>query len=153
FRGGVFLAGAYKGAPLSLAAIVPVTAGPFDLGDVVVRIALRLDSETAQIRAISDPLPSIIDGVPLSIRSVLLSLDRGQFTLNPTNCGSNAITGSATALTGQSVALNQHFQVGECGKLGFKPKLTLRLKGSTKRRANPSLRAEFTTRPGDANLS
>ena len=72
----------------------PPLAGPFDLGDVVVRIALHLDSEAAQIHAVSDPLPSILDGIPLSIRSVLLSLDRGQFTLNPTNCGSTAITGS-----------------------------------------------------------
>ena len=151
-HGDVFLAGAYKGAPLSLAAIVPVVAGPFDLGDVVVRIALQFDSELAQIRAVSDPLPSILKGIPLSIRSVLLSLDRSQFTLNPTNCGSTAITGSAMALTGQAVALNEHFQVGECGKLGFKPKLALSLKGSTKRRANPSLKAEFTPRAGDANL-
>lgn len=151
-QGNVFLAGAYKGAPLSLAAIVPAVAGPFDLGDVVVRIALHLDSELAQIHAVSDPLPSILDGIPLSIRSVLLSLDRGQFTLNPTNCGSTAITGTAAALTGQAVALNEHFQVGECGKLGFKPKLALSLKGSTKRRGNPSLSAEFTPRAGDANL-
>jgi hypothetical protein len=151
-QGNVFLAGAYKGAPLSLAAIVPAVAGPFDLGDVVVRIALRLDSELAQIHAVSDPLPSILEGIPLSIRSVLLSLDRGQFTLNPTNCGSTTITGSVAALTGQAIALNEHFQVGECGKLGFKPKLALSLRGSTKRRANPSLRADFTPRGGDANL-
>ncbi len=150
--GNVFLAGAYKGAPLSLAAIVPAAAGPFDLGDVVVRIALQLDSELAQIRAVSDPLPSILEGIPLSIRSVVLSLDRSQFTLNPTNCGSTSITGSLTALTGQAVALKEHFQVGECGKLGFKPKLALSLKGSTKRRANPSLKADFTPRAGDANL-
>jgi hypothetical protein len=151
-QGNIFLAGAYKGAPLSLAAIVPAVAGPFDLGDVLVRIALRLDSEAAQIRAVSDPMPSILEGIPLSIRSVLLSLDRGQFTLNPTNCGSSAITGSVTALTGQATALKEHFQVGECGRLGFKPKLALSLRGSTKRRANPSLRVEFTPRGGDANL-
>jgi hypothetical protein len=113
---------------------------------------MHLDSEAAQIRAVSDPLPSILDGIPLSIRSVLLSLDRGQFTLNPTNCGSTAITGAASALTGQALLLSEHFQVGECGKLGFKPKLALSLKGSTKRRANPSLSAQFTPRGGDANL-
>jgi hypothetical protein len=151
-QGDVFLAGAYKGAPLSLAAIVPAVAGPFDLGDVVVRIALQLDSELAQIRAVSDPLPSILEGIPLSIRSVLLSLDRSQFTLNPSNCGSTAITGSTTSLAGQAFALNEHFQVGECGRLGFKPKLALSLRGSIKRRGNPSLKAQFSPRPGDANL-
>ena len=110
---------------------------------MVVRIALRLDSELAQIRAVSDPCPRSSQGIPLDIRSVVLSLDRGQFTLNPTNCGSTSITGSVTALTGQAIALKEHFQVGECGKLGFKPKLALSLKGSTKRRGNPSLRAEL----------
>jgi hypothetical protein len=150
--GDVFLAGAYKGAPLSLAAVVPAVAGPFDLGDVLVRIALHLDPEAAQIRAVSDPLPAILKGIPLSIRSVVLNLDRNQFTLNPTNCGSTAINGSLTALTGQGTGLNEHFQVGECARLGFKPKLGLRLKGSTKRRRNPSLIANFTPRPGDANL-
>ena len=38
--GKVFLAGPYHGPPLSLAVITPATAGPFDLGTVVVRVAL-----------------------------------------------------------------------------------------------------------------
>jgi hypothetical protein len=152
-QGTVFLAGPYKGAPLSLASITPVVAGPFDLGDVVTRMALYVDSESTQVRAVSDPLPSILEGIPLDIRSVLLNLDRGQFTVNPTNCGSAPITGVATALSGQGMPLNQHFQVGECGRLGFGPRLNLSLKGSTKRRGNPALKAVITTRPGDANIA
>ena len=133
--------------------ITPAVAGPFDLGDVVTRMALFVDSESTQVRAVSDPMPSILKGIPLEIRSVLLNLDRGQFVLNPTNCGSAPINGVATAVSGQSVALKQHFQVGECGRLDFKPKLAMSLKGSTKRRGNPALKAVLTTRPGDANVA
>ena len=116
-------------------------------------MALYVDSESTQVRAVSDPLPSILEGIPLEIRSVLLNLDRGQFTLNPTNCGSAPIAGVATALSGQSIPLKQHFQVGECGRLGFQPKLSLSLKGSTGRRGRPALRAVITTRRGDANIA
>ncbi len=152
-EGDVYLAGPYKGAPLSLAAITPAVAGPFDLGDVVTRVALYLDRETTQVHAVSDSIPSILQGVPLDLRSILLNLNRGQLTLNPTSCGSTAISGFATALSGQSVALSEHFQVGECGKLGFKPKLALNLKGSTKRKGNPALKAVLSGREGDANIA
>ncbi len=152
--GNAYLAGPYKGAPLSLALITPAVAGPFDLGDIVTRMALYIDPETTQVRAVSDQLPSILKGIPLEIRSLLLSLDRGQFILNPTNCGSAPITGVAAAVSGQTVPLSQHFQVGECGRLGFQPKLAMSLKGSTKRRGNPALKAVLTTRPGgDANIA
>ena len=39
----IYLAGPYKGAPYSLVVKVPAQAGPFDLGTVVVRNALRVD--------------------------------------------------------------------------------------------------------------
>ena len=84
--GSAYLAGPYKGAPLSLAVVTPAIAGPFDLGDVVVRNALYIDPVTTSVRAVSDPIPTILKGIPLSIRSILVSLDRDRFTLNPTSC-------------------------------------------------------------------
>ncbi len=145
-NGSVYLAGPYKGAPLSLAVVAPAVAGPFDLGTVVVRNALYINPETAQVHAVSDPIPSILKGIPLDLRTVLLNLDRGKFTKNPTSCNPLAITGSITALSGQSSPYSQNFQVGDCNKLGFKPKLTLALKGGTKRTGHPALRAVLTGR-------
>ena len=84
--GKVYLAGPYKGAPLSLAVITPAVSGPYDLGNVVVRAALHVNPETAQITAVSDPLPQILQGIPLRLRSILIELNRQNFTLNPTNC-------------------------------------------------------------------
>src|SRR5262249_52002402 len=111
-QGHVYLAGPYKGAPLSLAAIVPAIAGRFDLGTVVTRVALNVEPESARIHAVSDPLPQILDGVPLDVRSVALKMDRPSFILNPTSCDPMAITGTATSSLGQSAALTTPFQVG-----------------------------------------
>jgi hypothetical protein len=151
--GHAYLAGPYKGAPLSLVVIAPAVAGPFDLGAVVVRTALYVNPETARIHAVSDPLPSIIDGIPLDLRSISLTLGRPSFTLNPTNCDPLSITGSALALTGQSAALASPFQVGGCVALPFKPNLSLKLKGGTKRGDHPALTATLRAKPGEANTA
>jgi hypothetical protein len=142
--GHAYLAGPYKGAPLSMVIVTPAVAGPFDLGVVVVRVALQLNPETAQIHAVSDPLPTILDGIPLDVRSIELDLDRPGFTLNPTSCEAKAIEGSVSTLPGQSATLTNRFQVGECGRLAFKPKLAISLKGSTKRTGHPALKAVLT---------
>jgi hypothetical protein len=152
-QGSAYLAGPYKGAPFSLAIITPAIAGPFDLGAVVVRTALYVDSETAQGRAVSDPLPTIIDGIPLDLRSVAIELDRPGFTLNPTSCDPLAITGSATSALGATAALTTPFQVGGCSSLPFKPKLSLSLKGGVKRTSHPRLLANLTAKPGEANIA
>lgn len=142
--GHVYLAGPYKGAPLSLVTIVPAVAGPFDLGDVVTRVALEVGTYDARIHAVSDPLPTIIDGIPLDVRSIELSIDRSNFTLNPTSCEAKAIEGTVATQAGQSAPLENRFQVGECGRLGFKPSLKLTLSGNTRRTGHPALKAVVT---------
>jgi uncharacterized repeat protein (TIGR01451 family) len=142
--GRAYLAGPYKGAPLSLAVITPAVAGPFDLGDVVIRNALQVNPETTQITAVSDEIPHILQGIPLDIRSIALKMNRSQFTLNPTNCEKKSITGTASTVQGQSAVLANPFQVGGCKQLGFKPSLKLSLKGSTKHAGHPALKAVLT---------
>lgn len=149
--GRIYLAGPYKGAPLSAVAIIPAVAGPFDLGVVVVRAAIHLDPTTAQGRAVSDPLPQILDGIPLDMRSVSLRLDRPGFTLNPTSCDPSATSGNAISAFGQLAALSSPFQVGGCKALPYKPKLTTRLFGPIHRGGHPRFRAVFTAKPGEAN--
>jgi hypothetical protein len=153
-QGRAYLAGPYKGAPLSLAIITPALAGPFDLGNVVVRTALYVNESTAQIHAVSDPIPSILAGIPLDVRSIALSMDKPNFTLNPTSCAQKQITGSVTSTLGNLAPLQNRFQVGACGALGFKPKLSLMLKGGTKRSQHPALKAVLTYPKGSyANIA
>jgi hypothetical protein len=150
--GRVYMAGPYEGAPLSLAVITPALAGPFDLGTVVTRVALHVDPETARIRAVSDPLPTILAGIPLDIRSVTLNADRQGFTLNPTSCDPMKVAGQITSVTGQGFGVESPFQVGSCSTLAFKPKLQISLKGGTKRGGHPALTAIATQPAGQANI-
>jgi hypothetical protein len=142
--GHAYLAGPYKGAPLSLVVIVPAVAGPFDLGTVVDRVALNVGEYDARIHAVADPLPTIREGIPLDVRSIELKLDRPSFTLNPTSCEAKQIEASVSTQPGQNQALSNRFQVGDCGRLGFKPKLQISLKGGTKRTGHPALKAVVT---------
>ena len=152
--GQVYLTGPYKGAPLSLAVIVPVNAGPFDLGTVVVRVGLRVDPVTTQITAVSDEIPHILQGIPLDVRTVAIELNRSEFTKNPTSCDPTSVRGSLLSTLGNSIDLSTPFQLGECRRLGFKPKLSLRLTGKRfNRRSNPGLKAVLTPREGDANIA
>jgi hypothetical protein len=150
--GRAYLAGPYKGAPLSMAVIAPALAGPFDLGSVVVRNALYVDRSTAEITAVSDPLPTILHGVPLDLRDVLVKIDRSGFTLNPTSCDEMGFAGTASAPSGVTAPISDRFQVAGCGGLAFDPKLKLSLSGQMKRTGNPALKAVLTQKPGQANI-
>jgi hypothetical protein len=142
--GNAYLAGPYKGAPLSLAFITPAVAGPFDLGNVVVRAAAYVDPETAQVTVKTDPIPQILDGVPLGIRSIQAKIDKPNFTLNPTSCEPKAVSATIAGSSGATANPANHFQVGDCSALGFKPKLKISLKGSSRRLGHPALRAVVT---------
>jgi hypothetical protein len=152
-QGSAYLAGPYKGAPLSVAVITPTVAGPFDLGAIVTRNALFLNPATAQAHVVSDPLPTMLDGIPLRLRSIIVELDKPDFTLNPTDCEPTAINATLTATDGTSTSRSQFFQASGCKDLGFKPNLKLSLKGKVSRRSHPSLHAHLTGRPGDANIA
>jgi hypothetical protein len=158
--GKVFLSGPYRGAPLSLAVLTPATAGPFDLGTVVVRVALFVDPETARVHAVSDPIPHVFGGALLDLRSIAVKLDRPKFALNPTNCSAFATSG---ALRGggsnpldpaafSSLPVSSPFKVNGCESLDFKPKLFMRIFGGTRRAKSPKLRAVLVARDGDANI-
>ena len=142
--GKAYLTGPYEGAPLGLAIVTPALAGPYDLGTVVVRSALHVDPETVRITAKSDPIPTILQGIPLDIRSIALSMDRPTFTLNPTSCERMAVGATSTSVLGQAAPLSSPFQVGGCRGLDFKPGLRLHLKGGTKRHRFPALKAVLT---------
>ena len=128
--GKVYLAGPYKGAPLSLAIVTPAVAGPFDLGNVVVRTALQVDPETVEVTAVSDPLPTILDGIPLDLRDVRVNLNRPGFTLNPTNCSAKQFGGTRRPPSAaRSHRSRRPSRSPSCGGLGFSPKLAARAEG------------------------
>ncbi len=149
----VYLAGPYKGAPLSVVAVVPAQAGPFDLGDEVVRSAIHVDPVTAQATAKSDPLPQIIEGVPVLYRTANVFLDRPGFSLNPTSCAPKETTSLLHSSGGKTATPSSPYTATNCAKLGFKPKLSMRLFGGTRRGAHPRLRTTLRMPAGGANIA
>ena len=148
----VYLSGPYKGAPFSIVAVVPAQAGPFDFGDEVVRSAIYVDPVKAQGIVRSDPLPQIIEGVPIPYRTIYVEIDHPNFTLNPTSCKPKSIDATVTSSQGAVAKPSTRFQAVDCRSLPFKPKLTFHLRGGAKRGAHPRLRAVLEARPGDANI-
>ncbi len=149
--GDVYLAGPYKGAPLSLLAVVPAVSGPYDLGNVAVRVALHVDPNSAQVTAIADPLPQILEGIPLRTRTIQVVLDRSGFTLNPTNCDPSSVDASLSGDEGAATARSALFQVANCADLPYAPSLSLRLTGGLKRRGHPAIHAVLKAKRGEAN--
>jgi hypothetical protein len=162
--GRFYLAGPYHGSPVSLVAINAATIGPFDLGTVVVRSAFNVDPLTAQLSIDStgsDPIPHILDGIPLHLRDIRVLLDRPSFTRNPSSCQPSTITSTLTGAgirfgdssDDSSATASNPFQLLNCRTLGFQPKLGIRLRGLPRRGAYPSLRATFASRGSrDSNL-
>jgi hypothetical protein len=149
----VYLAGPYKGAPYSILAKVPAQAGPFDLGTVVNRAAIDVDPNTALATVTTDPLPQLLEGVPVLYRTIHVDIDRDNFTLNPTSCARKEIRAMVTAANGAVAEPSAGFQATNCAKLGYSPKLKLSLKGSTKRSGNPAVRAVLTQPANQANTA
>ena len=132
--------------------VTPAVSGPYDLGNAVVRVKVYVNPVTAQITAVSDPFPQILEGIPLRIRSVQLELDRQNFTLNPTNCDPFAVGVTAFGDEGSTGVASHHFQVGNCAALDFGPDLGLAARGNTGRRGHPALQAVVQRGPDEANL-
>ena len=153
--GDVYLAGPFKGAPLSLVAITPALAGPYDYGTVVVRVALEINPQTAQVSAVSDTMPSVIGGVPIRMRSIQVNIERPNFTINPTNCSPLSIDSQGIGDQGTVANFSSYFHAVNCVALGFKPRMAIIQLGghkATSRAKDPSLRFDLNTRPGDANI-
>lgn len=162
--GKLYLAGPYNGSPLSVVAITAAKVGPFDLGTVVVRQALRINPETAEVfvdATGSDPIPHIIQGIPVHARDIRVYVDRPEFVLNPTSCEptstASTVLGSGLDFGSDAdnvpVTVTSRFQAADCASLGFKPRLQLSLRGKTRRGGNPALRAVMRPRLGDANAA
>ena len=153
--GKMYLAGPLKGAPLSLVAVTPALAGPYDYGVVVVRVALHVDPQTAQVFAASDTMPQIVGGVPIRMRSIQVNIDRPKFTINPTNCSAMSIDSQGIGDQGTITNFSSFFHAVNCSTLPFKPEMRIRLLGnrkSARRSRNPELRFDLRTRAGDANI-
>jgi hypothetical protein len=157
--GRVYFTGPYGGAPFGLSIVVPAVAGPFNLGNVIVRVALHIDPNTAQVIGQTPPagspggLPLMLDGVPLRLRTVNITLNRQGFTLNPTNCGQKQIVGTVSSTQGASENVASPFAVAGCQGLPFKPVLVASTQARVSKAGGASLTVKVTSSTGQANIA
>ncbi len=151
--GRVYLTGPYKGSPFGLSIVVPAVAGPFNLGDVVVRAQIGVDRTTARITVTSDPLPTILQGVPLDVRTILVDIDRPGFMVNPTDCAALASDARIAATDGSAATVTSPFRAANCSRLPFAPRFAMGTVARTSRLDGTSLRVHVTSRPGEANIA
>jgi hypothetical protein len=150
--GNVFLTGPYRGAPFGLSIVTHAVAGPFDLGNVIVRAAVNVDPHTSQIVVTSDPLPTILQGIPLDLKTVNVTIDRPGFTFNPTNCSPLSVTGTIASTTGASAAVSSPFEAANCANLPFKPSFRVSTQARTSKANGASLDVKVSQKPGEANI-
>jgi hypothetical protein len=150
--GPVYLTGPYKGAPFGLSVVVPAKAGPYNLGNIIVRTAISIDPHTAQITVVSDPLPQSVDGVPLRLKTVNVTVDRPEFMFNPTSCEPTQIAATLTGNGGASVPVSSRFQAAGCSSLPFKPAFSASTQAKTSKANGASLVVKVAQKSGEANI-
>ncbi len=121
--GSIYLTGPYRGAPFGLAIVVPAIAGPFDLGTVVVRSQIKVAPSDLHLVIVTEPLPQILSGIPLRVRTLSLAMNRPGFIVNPTNCLPMSVAATIESAQGTSFSASSPFQVSGCRGLPFAPKL------------------------------
>jgi len=126
-EGDVFLTGPYRRAPFGMSIVFRGIAGPFDLGTIVVRSALRVDQRTGQVTIETDPLPRLVRGVQLRLQTIALDIDRPGFMINPTACAPSRASAVLRSAGGAVARPSSRFAVGGCRALRFRPSLRMTL--------------------------
>ncbi len=157
--GKVYLTGPYSNQPFGLSIVVPTVAGPFTLtgnggpGREIVRASIAVNPKTGALTVASGQLPTILEGVPLDVRTVNMDINRGEFTFNPTNCEEFHVTSSITSTEGTTASPSSRFQAANCAALPFKPSLVGTTQGNASEIGNgASLNVKVTQRTGEAGI-
>lgn len=149
----VYLTEKYDGAPFGLSIVVPAEAGPFDLGTVVVRSRIEVNPRTAQVSVVSNPMPTILQGVPLDVKAIHVVVDRSDFMFNPTSCEPMAVSGAIGSAEGSSDAVSSRFQAAGCRGLAFEPKFSAAIHAKHSKRDGEYLHVTVKSTFGDANIA
>jgi hypothetical protein len=154
----VFLTGPYNHGPFGLSIVVPTVAGPFTLtgnggpGREVVRASIRVNPVTSQITVVSDPLPTMLEGVPLDIRTINVDINRSNFMFNPTSCSPSSVSGTLSSRQGATAAVSSPFEAANCAALPFKPTFSASTQGQASKADGASLVVTVTSGAGQANI-
>ena len=106
---------------------------------------------------ISDGIPTMLEGVPLPISKIEITVDREGFFLNPTGCDPRPLSGTFTSAGGKTATSSMQHQATGCDKLPFDPTLYMiageRGKTNAGQNVHPPLTAIVTQKTGEAAIS
>ena len=151
--GRAYLTGPYHGAPFGLSIVVPTVAGPFNLGEEHLRARILVDPYTSAITVVSDPLPTMKDGIPFQVKTVNVNINRPQFTFNATSCKPMAIGATISSTQGAAARVSSPYQAHGCASLPFSPELTAEAGGHGSKANGTSFIVKVKPSPGQANIA
>jgi hypothetical protein len=154
--GRLFLTAPFGGAPYGLALDVPVSAGPFKLGEVILRVKLALDPFSGQL-VLEGGLPRIVQGIALRARRISISFERSGFIYNPTDCRTFSTFTTLSGFTPGAAesptrTLFSPLAISGCGALAFRPAVAARSSASGAQAAGANLEANLDVPAGDARV-
>src|ERR1035437_2356747 len=151
FSGPVYLTGPYNGAPYGLSIPVEAAAGPFDLGRVVTRASIGVDTYSGRV-IVTAALPRIVKGIPLRLRALSVAVDRHSFLFNPSSCNPLATETTLTSTLNATQTASSPFRATACGALPFKPSFSAATNSKTKKVTGASLQVSMSQGAHQANL-
>jgi hypothetical protein len=152
--GKVYLTEGYGGDPFGLSIVVPAIAGPYNLGTVVVRAGIQVNND-GSVTVQADPVPTILEGIPLRLRHIGITLDRPSFMLNPTNCAQQTISASVLSQQGATANVSSPYYATGCAGLPFAPVFLASTQGSASAHTTgngASLSVRIAQSAGEANI-
>ncbi len=150
--GTVSLTGPYEGQPFGLSIAVPAIAGPYNLGTVVVRAGVAVNTVTGRVSISAANLPTIVGGVPLRLRSIVVNINRAGFLVNPTDCRASAITGTLSSTTAATHTFSSPVTMTGCESLSFSPTIAI-TPTSTERDAPTGTDVDLKLPSGSSDLA
>jgi hypothetical protein len=148
----VFLTGPYGGGPFGLSIPVSAVEGPFNFGSIVTRAAITVDPHTGRVFTTTSPLTQIVQGVPVRLKSVSVTVNRPNFLYNPTNCGALATATTLTSTLGTTQSLSSPFAVSSCAALAFTPSFSVSTSANASKANGASLQVNVTQPAHQANI-
>jgi hypothetical protein len=184
--GRVYLTEGFAGAPFGISVDTPANllevgpanerVGPFDIGTIIANSTIQVDPNTAaatitaaqsllrepdgNLVSLDAPLPTMIKGVPVQLKTVRVSVNRHNFEFNPTNCSGRSDTGTlmATDATlsgpeGASATQSTPYPVTGCGSLAFSPKFSASVAGQASKANGTTFTVKVESALGQANIA
>lgn len=150
--GDVYFTDGYDGSVAGLAVVVQAKAGPIDLGRAVVMMKVSVRGSASGITIESEDLPTRLQGVPLTLKTIALKIDRGGFLFNATSCGTAPARATLVSDTGSTADAGSSLTTTGCAGMAFNPRMDVDLTGGVKKNSKPGVVARMSVPAGNANV-